>query len=304
MQEQELEQASVVEDAGVTAPEEAIEEPVPTMEWADTRQAGGAEQANGIEQALERAERDADAALKAANRLLKGLRQLKHAAQQGDVRRLRGGADTLRQSIDTLQQAVDVAANSWAFDEESYLRDGGYAAELLRRARAANLQITEQDDRLYAYPLLITMDPGRRAVLIDRKPERHIRPSALVENVRARQQQPPRFKPARFIEALYTAYSAARAMSGRDEGAMIRLTDVYAMLTIMPGSSSDYSRAEFTRDVHLLDISGENTTRRGAVVTFDASTGTRGGQGVLSIVTRNGAEKRYYGVSFTSPPKE
>jgi hypothetical protein len=313
MQERDLERSYDAAQADVMAPHADREEPVAVEEWAGITSDAGADyaeagepvapprRAESIEQALADAEREADVALRAANRLLKGLRQLKHAAQQGDVRKLRGGAEALRQSIGALQQAVDVAARSWTFDEEGYLRDGRYLQELLSRARDAGLQVTEQDERLYAYPLLITADANRRAVMIDRKPERHIRPSTLVEILRARQQQPPRFKPARFIEALHTAYAAARAMAGRDEGAMIRLVDVYAMLTIMPGSSSDYALAEFTRDVHLLDVSGENSTRSGAVVTFDASTATRGGRGVLSIVTKNGAEKRYYGVSFATP---
>jgi hypothetical protein len=292
MREQELEEFVETEQADGSAPVEM------------TEQRESAERAGTMEQALARTERDADAALKAADRVVKGLRQLKHAAEHGEVRRLRGSADALQQSIVALQQEVAHAAGSWNFDEESYMRDGRYARELLDRARAANLQMTEQDDRLYAYPMLITIDPARRAVLVDRKPERRIRPSIVVERLRARQQEPERFKPARFLEALYTGYGAARALAGRDEGAVIRLVAIYELLTMMPGASSEYSLAEFTRDVHLLDISGETTTKNGAVMTFDASTGTRSGRGVLSIVTRNGAEKRYYGVSFANPNRD
>ncbi|HWE62918.1 MAG TPA: hypothetical protein VHB98_14485 [Chloroflexota bacterium] len=252
-----------------------------------------------LEHALDETERAADSALKAAEKVVGNLRQLKHAAQQGEVRKLHGSNDALRQSFETLEQEVANAADSWQFDEEGYLRGGAYAQELLQQATAQGVQMVEQDDRLYCYPMLITVDPGRRAVSIDRRPERRLRPSVLVNLLRERQKRPPRFKPADFLESLYAAYTAARKQIGRDEGAVITLLDIYTLLTMLPDQRKEYARPEFTRDVHLLDISGVNTTRNGVTVSFDASTGTKSGRGVLATVTENGTEKRYYGISFS-----
>lgn len=256
---------------------------------------------DSFEQALAKTEGDADIALRAAERVVKGLRQLKQAAQQGEIRKLRSTCDTLLQSISVLDQGVSNAVTGWEMDDEAYLRDGAYSRELLAQARAQGVQISEQDDRLYCYPMLITIDSARRAVRIDRSPERRLRPSVLVALLRERQKQPPRFKPAAFLESLYGAYAAARGQSGRGEGAVIQLVEIYRLLTLLPDQAKEYGLLEFTRDVHLLDISGTTVTRSGASVSFDASTGTKSSRGVLSIVTRNGAEKRYYGISFSAP---
>ena len=253
------------------------------------------EQPGALEQALSEMERQADAALRAADRLVKGLKGLKSAAQQGEVRRLRTANEAIKGSFDTLEQQIANVADGWRFDEEGYLRDG-YAAELLAEARRQGIDLSLQDERLYTYPLLITLDPARRAVTIDRKAERRLRPSTLVEIIRQRKEQPARFRPEAFVRTLYAAYEQL-TRNGR-EGSVLPLVDIYNLLTLLPSVRRDYAIQEFTRDVYLLDDSGVSATPDGAILSFHASTGTRGSRNVLRIVTKEGAEKRYYGISF------
>jgi hypothetical protein len=70
-------------------------------------------------------------------------------------------------------------------------------------------------------------------------------------------------------------------------------------MTLRPGDRREYTRQEFGRDVYLLDQSGVTETRRGHVVSFPASTGTRAPSGTVRVITRSGEEKVYYGISFT-----
>jgi hypothetical protein len=149
--------------------------------------------------------------------------------------------------------------------------------------------------------MLISVAPAERAVRIDKKPERSIRPSVLVALLRARQGQQPRFKPAAFLDSLHAAYAIAidRKSRHRHSASVVSLRELHEMLTMMPGAARDYSLAEFTRDIYLLDQSGELTTKNGATMEFHASTGTKSERGTLSIVTQTGAEKRYFGVSFS-----
>ena len=255
---------------------------------------------DGIEQALGKVERDADAALRAADRLVKGLKGLKQAAQVGDIRALQGGFESLAQGADSVAQNVANVADSWEFDTEAYMRDGGYTAELLAEARLAGISISEQDGRLFAFPVLVSLDPGRGLVSLDRKAVRGIRPSALVKALAQQQRRPPRFKPEAFLASLYTAYGVST--SGKWDrslpGPVVRLLDIYTLFTLLPSGKKDYSQLEFVRDIYLLDTTPDLLTADGYRLSFEASTGTKGRAGVLSIVTEGGGERRYYGVSF------
>ena len=261
---------------------------------------------NGFEQALEKIEREADAALGSAERLVKGLKGLKQAAQLGDVRGIQGGLGSLGQVASAAAQNVDNLADSWTFDAEAYLRDGGYTRELLAQARAAGLSISEQDGRLFAFPVLVSLDPGRAAVSVDRKAVRGIRPSALLRVLTQQQKRPPRFKPEAFLASLYAGYVASiKGEWKRDvPGPVIRLLDIYTLFTLLPGGKKDYSQIEFARDVYLLDTTPDLLTADGFRLGFEASTGTKGRAGVLSIVTEGGSERRYYGVSFAKAERE
>ena len=259
------------------------------------------EQAIPFEAALNQTLADAEAALKVATRLIGALKGLQKAANEGDMRKLRSAPEAIRQGVVALEEQTNRLASSWDFDEEAYLRDGGYVKELLREARRQNLRMTLQDDRLYSYPLLIGVAPADRALKIDRKLERRIRPSLLVELLKRRQVQQPRFRTMPFLEALRSAYGIAvdRRSQERRFGSVVPLRELYDLLTMFPGQNREYTLPEFTRDIYLLDQTGDLTARDGATAEFHASTGTKSEHGVLSIVTQTGAEKRYFGISFS-----
>ena len=138
--------------------------------------------------------------------------------------------------------------------------------------------------------------------MIDRTRERRLRPTVLVSHLKELQRRPPRFRPEAFLEALHDAYSAivARGRGRPAEGTVVKLLDVYALFTLLPGQSKEYSRQEFARDIYLLDQSGVTTTRRGAVVSLPASTGTRSASSTIKVITQDGQEKAYFGLAFTA----
>lgn len=83
---------------------------------------------------------------------------------------------------------------------------------------------------------------------------------------------------------------------------MLELVTLFDLLTIFPDTKKDYSRAEFTRDLYLLDRSLKVETRAGARLEFSASTGTKGSASrILTIIGEDGYPKVYYGISFTAP---
>lgn len=256
--------------------------------------------ADGIEQAFARAEADADAALKAANGMVATLKRYRNAARQGKVRDLTTAADAAKQSVQTLELAVETLGESWAFDDEQYLESGEFGRELIDQAQAAGLRISELDNRLYCYPALLRVVPGDRAVMIDKTRERRLRPSVLVDLLQSVQKRPPRFRPDAFLGSLHTAYEVAIARKkGRLAGAVVSLGELYELLTMLPGQARDYTRQEFARDVYLLDQSGQTATKEGAQIEFHAGAGARMPKGALSVVTQQGTEKKYHGISFS-----
>jgi hypothetical protein len=280
----------------------------------DDRQAGAldaeeqtveeAEAQPSLERALAQTEADLERALKAAATVTGSLRRLRAAAHVGDLRSLKSTMGAAEQTIAALQEEFAAAKAGWTLDEDAYFADGAFPRELLETAASMNVQIYEQDDRLYSYPSLVRVLPSERAVLIDKARERRLRPTVLVSHLQDLQKRPARFKPEAFLEALFNAYVPIVQKRGDDRlgsGTVVRLLDIYDLLTLLPGQAREYSRQEFARDIYLLDQSGVTATRRGYRVSFPASTGTRLPSGTVRVITQHGEEKVYYGIAFTGP---
>ncbi|MEP6561893.1 MAG: hypothetical protein ABJD68_12580 [Nakamurella sp.] len=251
-----------------------------------------------LEHALEDLERAADVAVKAAAAVLAEAKRVKAAAASGQLR-------ALRQSLDSVTRLADIATSSardmktgWIFDEQEYFASGSYTAEVLDAAAAEGLSAFESDDRILSYPAIVSLSMSDTAVLIDKTKDRRVRPSVLVQTLKALQAKPPKFKPEAYLEALAAAYDLVVARTRVNPGATVKLADVYTVLTVLPGSSRDYSRQELARDLYLLDQSAITRTKDGRSLELPASALTRG-SGVLRTVTRSGQEKVYAGISFT-----
>ena len=82
---------------------------------------------------------------------------------------------------------------------------------------------------------------------------------------------------------------------------MVRLVDVWAVLTMLPGQAREYTKQEFARDLYLLDQSGVTRTARSAAATaLVGQHRVRRATGVLTTVARSGQQQRYWGVSFSA----
>lgn len=254
-----------------------------------------------LEGALEDIESHADACVRALSSALKEAKRAKASAGTGQLRELRaaldGSARLAREAAGTARDARD----AWVFDEQAYFASGAYAKEVLAVAAEEGVNAFESDDRILSYPVIVAVSGSDTTVSIDKKRDKRTRPSVLVRTLRALQSKPPKFKAESFLEALAVAYDLALAKKGARPGATVKLTDVYGVLTVLPGSSRDYSKQEFARDVYLLDQSGVTTTRGGRTLALPASALTRG-SGVLTTVTRSGQAKVYAGITFDVGP--
>lgn len=252
-----------------------------------------------LEAALAATEAEADDALAVAKRLQSVVAAARKAATSGDLRALRRSLAGAEDALADAAEAVGRLREGWTLSEEDeteLLASGAFARELMQHAEAAGLAIFDQDGVLSSYPSLVRTVPRQQAVTIDRKPHRQIRPTALVAHLAALRNREPSLSEARFAETIHAAYRILTP----EPGVMVRLTDIYGALTLLPAAAKEYGVQEFARDVYLLDRSGHTTVRSGATLRLSAgATSARDRRNLLLVVTREGVEKSYYGVEFT-----
>jgi hypothetical protein len=260
--------------------------------------------ADGFEAALAATERDVDGALKTVAAALRELRKARAGAKNGQVRDLRKALAAAEAAATALVGEVRSATAGFDLDEQDCLASGAYAKELIEAASTADVAMFEEDGRLLCYPSVVRILPGDAAVEIDKVRERRLRPSVLVGLLAAAQGRAPRFKAEAFLDSLRGAYDLVIGREQKKPDAVVRLVDVWSVLTLLPGQSREYTRQEFARDLYLLDQSGvTSTARSGRQLRWSASTGTKG-SGVLTTVARSGQQQRYWGISFTAEQAE
>ena len=258
-----------------------------------------------FEQAFNDLENSSASTLKSVSDLSKLIKQVQKAAQQGNIAALKRTQGNLNHTLSTLRQGVDNIANLWPFqeeDEETYLREH-YMGELLTASQGKGLNIHMSDGRLISHPSVVRILPNERAVRIDRKKNSSIRPSHLINLLLENQQKKSPHKSQAFLEALYSVYLELTKENALDRltkgnGRVIPLERVYKMLTSLPGSAREYDRTDFARDIYVLEVNGPRKTKKGAVVSFPASTGAKQSKGVFLFVGPDGRTVVYYGLRF------
>ena len=254
-----------------------------------------------FEAALSATEAQAAATLQSAAALTRELKRVKAGSAAGQTRELRRALETAETLAAQLAEAAQSLRAGYDLDEQAYLASGAYAKELLDTAANAGVDLFEEDERLLCYPSLVRIMPDQISLEIDRKRERRLRPTVIVALLAAAQRRGPRFRPEPFLDSLRNAYKLVVARDGKRPDAVVRLIDIWAVLTMLPGQGREYTKQEFARDLYLLDQSGLATTSRSTRrLRWSASTGTKGA-GVLTTVTRGGQQRRYWGIAFSFP---
>jgi len=258
---------------------------------------------NGLEKALAKTEADVDSSLKAANAVVSSLKKFRGAIKAGSLRELKKAIDTSEQAIAALKQQFSNTKDGWNFEAGNYIGSRAYLEEILEMSKSLGVSIFEQDERLYCYPFLIRIVPNELAVQIDKAKEKRLRPSVLVSHLKALQDKPVRFKTEAFLESLFVAYDTLIKSRGKGQvgkGSVVTLREIYRLLTLLPGQTKEYTLQEFARDIYLLDRSGVTETKKGCGVTMPGvSSGMKGTAGAIRVITQEGQDKLYYGISFS-----
>ena len=181
-----------------------------------------------------------------------------------------------------------------------------YSGEFRSVAAGKGLEIHERDGRLISHPSIVRILPRDRAVRIDGRKVSTIRPSYLADLLLKNQKKGSRHRSDAFLESLYAVYadivhgeSSGRLMPD-DWQRVVPLARVYKLFTSLPGAGRDYDRTDFARDLYRLQDGGPIRTRKGATVSFPASSGTRQAKrDLFTFVGPDGQDVVYYGIRFT-----
>lgn len=254
-----------------------------------------------FEQGFAEAERSANTAAKAAAALAGMVKQLAKAAADGDISKIRRLSERLATLNESARQEVLNASSAWPFSpeqEEQYLRES-YASELMEVAQAEKFQLQQRDEGLIAFPSILRILPGERAVKINRKKVPALRPSRVVSALRDIQARKQKGTPEALLEVLHRAYIL---VAGPAYGTPVKLASLYDALTLLPGSNVNYDQTDFVRDLFLLDRSGVTRTKSGVAYSLPASTGTKAAKETYSFTAPDGETVSYYGIQFTKVP--
>lgn len=253
----------------------------------------------GLEQSLEQTAVDADVALAAASEVSRCLRRLRRAAQLGLIREISKAFESAQQAAGRLQNEVSQRVQGSAFSEPDGWDRGAYMDELLAMARQMGVEVYKENDLLYCYPSLVRVLPNEPTAFIDKRREKRLRPSVLLECLKSLQRKPPRFNSNIFLESIHDVYViAVKTRPKRRRGVTIPLAEVYDLFTKLPTMKREYSRDEFARDLCLLDDSDIRKTRNNATVHLHPARGSESPGKIFSTVAKDGRLLSYYGVSF------
>jgi hypothetical protein len=239
----------------------------------------------------------------AAKKHAAAVAKLEKAVAQGNLRDLEKLRQAAQNAAANLAEKADACA-PLDFDTAHYLTtEGGFVQELQDEAQRAGVKLSEREGVIFCYPVLLRREPEIGAVRIDKKLEFNLRPDVLAALLRRVQAQEPKAKSAQFIETLFEAYELLRAGAKTDDYIDRPLSEIYQVLTLLPGAAREYTLLDFTRDIYFLDTSGIGETKRGYRLSLPSSTASReGAKGKrLHFVTRDGAEKEYSTIKFTPP---
>ncbi len=232
----------------------------------------------------------------AAKQLQRAARAMGKAALEGNPAKMRQAMTQVRQASDESGRVGAKIDQDWPLSDEdvtAYL-EKGFVNELIAATKSLGITLSRLEDRLAAFPVIVQILPTQRAVRLDAIRLTSLRPSVVAERIRT-QIKKARSRPEQFIEILFKTYKLVS--DGRaDKG--VTLVDVYDALTLLPDARRSYSKAEFARDVYLLDTSRVRVTNSGATVSFPSATGTRGASRTLLVVPPDGMPKYYYGLRF------
>jgi hypothetical protein len=218
------------------------------------------------------------------------------ASRSGDVGSLSRSIQTVRGILRELEPVLDQAGAIVSRNFSESMRSGDFAREVVAAAARERLSgVRVVHGVVFSFPVMVAPQPDKLAVRIGKKLMRMIRPSALVAELQAlRNRKASGAKLVRLLDSIERAY--LDASRGRTSIA-IKIKDIHERLTPLPDQRRDYEELDFISDLYALERENVLMTANQRVISFPASTGTRGGN-AIRLTTESGEERLYSSIRF------
>jgi hypothetical protein len=251
-----------------------------------------------VEKRLEDLDRHSNQLQKSAIALAAIAARVNAAAKTGFLQDLRKSLEQLKTGSNHVADFTRSSLESWPADHDDVVAFGAeYEAEVMRVATAAGFNVRRHEGGLIVYPFLVSLLPKERAVFVDGRRVPGIRPRFVVDYITdLKTKQKPK-QSDRLLEALFGAYS--RIVGPDGVGRLASLSEVYSVLTLLPGTAAAYGETEFVRDIYLIDRNGPRATKDGWELELPASTGTKNKRSTYSFVGPEGERVEYFAIKFT-----
>jgi hypothetical protein len=218
------------------------------------------------------------------------------AARVGDLAALSRAIQTVRVTLRELEPGLDQAGAIVSRNYAESMRSGDFAREVVASAARQNLSgVRVVHGVVFSFPVVVVPQPDKLAVRLGKKLVRMLRPSALVaqlQSLRTRRSSGPRL--AKLLDAIERAYIDA---AGGRTNIAVKIQDIYERLTPLPDQKREYGELDFISDLYALERENVLLTANRRVISFPASTGTRGGN-AIRLTTESGEERLYSSVRF------
>jgi hypothetical protein len=258
-----------------------------------------------LEPALSEVETKLDEVERQAKSLLTRVKRARRMAAIGDINGIVTQLEQAPEAANRLATAFSSLDGAFAYDADEAFTNGTYVTELKQEAARQGLTLVERDGRLSAFPLILKLDPRTPGVRVGRKMVRAIRPSALVKSLKA-VQLTGRFNAAGFLDQLWRAYLHLAPSPWKpqnpSDGPTVSLSQIHALLTLLPAAATDYPREAFVCDLLRLNREPDTKTRGGWSFSLPSSTGSKG-QDRLTVYDERGAEHVFVGIRFLAPAR-
>lgn len=236
----------------------------------------------------------------AAQGAARATRASHRASRDGEIARIRRNLEAVAAALPKLTASLEAARERLNEIATALEANPDALKEEVRQqalAQGWTWQPTDRESTAVVFPVIVTISGGQ--IRLDHKPFRGQRPSAAVtgiERARARFREDASTTSvlrAVYRATLYAAGQAQRRPSARERSFSAEAAAVYEILSL---NNSEYTTADFTRHLYLLDRRVTNTID-GYQLSLPASTGTRT-RTSFRIYDPDGYERVYYSIRF------
>jgi hypothetical protein len=240
-------------------------------------------------------ERAASSIEKLGSAVVDNAKQLRKAAISGDLADLKKWIQRTSSAMTSMSPTL--LRNAWPLSdsEEEVLLEQHYPSELLALLRQSGIPAFVHGGEVMAFPFVLRIVGKDRAIRINGKKSSVLRPSAVRELLERNRR--PKYSNDRILETLYSAYRIVTSDTGTSRAVTLRR--IYEALTLLPGSETDYTDAQFVRDIYSIDREGPRQTKSGAHVSLVGSTGTKNKRDVFAFIGPEGELVEYFGIQFS-----